>query len=155
MKKRIFSSVLMILVGLSPMLLLGAFLTYGIWSTNLPPNWGKPYPEGTQIIQQTDTHQGIFRRKGIAVGVVQIPVPYIQAFGDKLLNEEFRSGHLMGEAWELLCTVETARDILDSENTLYNFDDGAIAFIEDPFSEWEAAVYDLETGLFCYIEYDE
>ncbi len=114
-----------------------------------------PFPEGTQIIQQTDTHQGLFRRKGITVVVVQIPEPYIQAFGDKLRNKEFISGHLVGEALELLCTVEMARDILDSENTLYTFDDGAIAFVEEPFSEWEAAVYDLETGLFCCIEYDE
>lgn len=155
MKKHMFSFVLIILVGLSPMLLLGAFLTYGIWSTNLPPNWGKPFPEGTQIIQQTDTHHGIFRRKGVTIVVVQIPEPYIQAFGDKLRNEEFRSGHLVGASLELLCTVEIARDILDSENTLYNFDDGAIAFIEEPFSEWEAAVYDLETGLYCCLEYDE
>lgn len=132
-----------------------AFLMYGIWTTNLPPNWGGPFPEGTKIIQHTDTHQGVFRRKGVTILVAQIPEPYIQAFGDKLRNEEFRSGHLVGAALELLCTVEAAKDILDSENTMYIFDDGALAFVEEPFSEWEAAVYDLETGLFCCLEYDE
>lgn len=150
---------LSVLVGLSlaffNLLLFCAFLVYGVWSTNQPPNWGEPFPEGTQIIHQTDTHQGVFRRAGVTVLVAQIPERHVQTFGNRLRNEDFRSGNLMGESWELLCTIEAAQDILDSENTLYNFDDGAIAFVEEPFSEWEAAIYDLETGLYCCLEYDE
>jgi len=155
MKKYILSFLTVALVLFSPLLFFGAFLIYGIWTTNLPPNWGEPFPEGTKIIQHTDTHQGVFRRKGITILVAQIPEDCIQAFGNRLWNEEFLSGHLAGKSLELLCTVEAAKEILDSENTMYIFDDGALAFVEDPFSEWEAAIYDLETGLYCCLEYDE
>ncbi len=155
-KTRISLSVFVgLLLAFLNLLLFCAFLVYGVWSTNQPPNWGEPFPEGTQIIHQIDTHQGIFRREGVAVLVAQIPERYVQTFGNRLRNEGFHSGNLMGESWELLCAIEAAREILDSENTLCNFDDGAIAFVEEPFSEWEAAIYDLETGLFCFVEYDE
>jgi len=155
MKKYILSFLTVALVLFSPLLFFGAFLMYGIWTTNLPPNWGEPFPEGTKIIQHTDTHQGIFRRKGITILVAQIPERHIQTFSNRLWNEEFLSGHLAGKSLELLSTVEAAKDILDSENTMYIFDDGALAFVEEPFSEWEAAIYDLETGLYCCLEYDE
>lgn len=157
MKKRHVS--LFTLLGLSlafsNLVLFCTFLVYGVWSTNQPPNWGKPFPEGTQIIQRTDTHQGFFRRKGIAVLVVQIPEDYIREFGDGLRTEGFISGCPMGLSRELLDTIEAAEEVLASEYTLYNFDDGAIAFIEEPCSDWEVAVYDLASGLYCCVEYDE
>ena len=56
---------------------------------------------------------------------------------------------------KLLENIEAAADALDSANTLYTYQDEAIAFVEEPFSDWFAAIFDLETGLFCYIEYDE
>ncbi len=139
---------------LLPLLLFCGFGVYGIWTTNLPPDWGNPFPEGTQIIQQTDTHQGVFRRKGIRVVAAQVPETCIQQFGNRLRDEGFISGRPLGLTCEQLDTIEAARDILDAPNTLYNFDDGAIAFIEEPCSDWAVAVYDLDTGLFCYIEYD-
>ena len=56
---------------------------------------------------------------------------------------------------ELLENIDAAADILEAENALYAYEDGAIAFVEEPFSDWFAAIYDLDTGLLCYIEYDE
>ena len=158
MKKRHFS--LSALLGLSlaffNLMLFCTFLVYGVWSTNQPPNWGQPFPEGTQIIQRTDTHRGFFRRKGIAVLVVQIPEDYIREFGNRLRAEGFTSGHCSVDwALEELETIDLAKDILESKYTIHNFDDGAIAFIEEPCSDWEVAVYDLVTGLYCCIEYDE
>ena len=140
---------------LLPLLLFCGFFVYGVWTTNLPPYWGTPFPEGTQITHETDTHQGTFRRKGIRVVIAQVPETYIQQFGNRLRDEGFISGRPLGLAREQLDTIETARDILGAPNTLYNFDDGAIAFIEEPCSDWAVAVYDLDTGLFICMEYDE
>jgi len=156
-RKRISPIVLVILVpSFLNLMLFCAFLIYGVWSTNQPPDWGKPFPEGTQIIHQTDTHQGFFRRKGVAVRVVQVPEDCIRAFGNRLRAEGFTSGHYSVDwALEELETIDLAKDILESKYTIHNFDDGAIAFIEEPCSDWEVAVYDLVTGLYCCIEYDE
>ena len=151
----LFVWVLIFLFVLLPLLLFCGILVYGIWTTNLPPNWGTPFPEGTQTIQQTDTHQGVFRRKGIRVVVAQVPETCIQQFGDRLRDEGFISGRPLGLTREQLDAIETARDILGAPNTLYNFDDGAIAFIEEPCSDWAVAMYDLDTGLFVCMEYDE
>ena len=136
-------------------LLFSAVLVYGVWTTNMTFDWKVPFPEGTRIIQKSDTHQGIFRRKGLAVMVAKIPESHIQSYGDRLRKWDFSSGYPIGLAPELLENIEAAADALDSANTLYTYPDGAIAFVEDPFSDWFAAIFDLETGLFCYIEYDE
>ncbi len=144
-----------VLVTLLVALLVSAVLLYGVWTTKWPPNWGQPFPEGTQIIHQTDTHQGFFRWKGIRVEVVRIPEQHIQEFSDRLRNEGFVAA-LPGKRFErLLSTVETAEVNFHSWTILSNFSDGAIVFIEEPCSDWEEAVFDLETGMFYCIEYDE
>ena len=134
---------------------LGAFLVYGVWATNRPHDWKVPFPEGTQILEKSDTHQGIFRRKGISVVVAKIPESHIRSYGNRLRRADFASGRPMGMAPELLGNVEAIKDSLDSKNTLYTYRDEAIALIEEPFSDWFAAIYDLDTGIFCYVEYDE
>ena len=156
-KTRISLSVFVgLLLAFLNLLLFCAFLVYGVWSTNQPPNWGEPFPEGTQIIHQTDTHQGAFRRKGIAVRVVQVPKDCIREFGNRLRAEGFTSGHYSVDwALEELESIDAAKDVLESKYTIHNFADGAIAFVEEPCSDWEVAVYDLMTGLFCCIEYDK
>lgn len=155
MKKYIFSVLLIMTAVFLVMAPFGTFLIYGIWSTNQPSNWGKPFPEGTQIIRQTDTHKGILRRKGIRVEVVRIPEQHIQEFGDRLRSKGFIPA-LPGERFgRLLSTIETAEIDFHSWTVLSNFGDGAVAFIEEPCSDWEEAVFDLETGMFYCIEYDE
>ena len=128
---------------------------YGVWTMNMAFERKVPFPEGTQIIQKNDTHQGIFRGQGVAVVVAKIPEDHIQSFGDRLRREHYSSGRPYGMAPELLGDIEAAKEILDSENTLYTYHDEAIALIEEPFSDWFTAIYDLETGLFCFMEYDE
>lgn len=66
MKKCIFSVLLIMAAVFLVVVPFGTFLVYGIWSTNQPPDWGKPFPEGTQIIRQTDTHQVFFAGKEFA-----------------------------------------------------------------------------------------
>lgn len=151
-KLRILIPVLIVLLGVT---LVCAFLAYGIWTTNMAFDEMVPFPEGTQIIRKTDTHQGVFRRKGTAVAVVRIPENSIQTYADRLRMCDFSEGQPMGLAPELLADIEETADILEAPNTLYTFRDGALALVEEPFSEWFAAIYDLDSGLFCYIEYDE
>lgn len=153
MKKKCISAPA--LVTLAVGFLFFGVLMYGIWTTKWPPSWGKPFPEGTQIIQQTDTHQGFFRWKGLRVEVVRIPEQHIQEFGDRLRREGFIPARPGEQFEEFLNTVETAEGNFDSWDVLSNFSDGSIAFIEEPCSDWERAAYDLKTGIFCIIEYDE
>ena len=155
MRKRLGVLLIVLLLTLFAVLPPCAFLVYGIWSTSVYPNSIVPFPERTQILRQTDTHQGFFRSKGIAVIVAQIPENYILTFASRLRAEEFSSGPPAGPAYELLATIEEAKDILDSPNTLFNYEDEALAFVEEPFSDCSTAIYDLETGLFCFLEYDE
>lgn len=152
-KNRVLRIVL--LLDILCVLFFSAVLVYGVWTMNMPFDWKVPFPEGTQIIQKSDTHQGVFRRHGVAVVVAKIPESHIQAYGDKLRRVDFSAGHPIGMAPELLSDIEAAREILDSENTLYTYQDEAVALIEEPFSDWFTAIYDLETGLFCFMEYDE
>ena len=155
-KMRISLPALIVLVlSFFSLALFCAFWGYGAWSMNQPHDWKVPFPEGTQLLEKSDTHQGFFRSKGISVVVAKIPESHIRSYGDRLRKADFASGRPMGMAPELLGHVEAIMDSLNSENTLYTYRDEAIALIEKPFSDWFAAIYDLETGLFCYIEYDE
>jgi hypothetical protein len=73
----------------------------------------------------------------------------------ELWRLDFASGRPFGMAPELLSDIEAARGILASENTLYTYQDEAHAFVEEPFSDWLAVIFDLDTGLLCCLEYDE
>ena len=155
MKKSLGVLLTILLLTLFAVLPPCAFLVYGIWSTSVHPNSIVPFPKGTQILRETDTHQGFFRSKGIAVVVAQIPENNIVAFADRLRAEDFSFGPPAGPAYELLATIEEAKYILDSPNTLFHYEDEALAFVEEPFSDCSTAIFDLETGLFCFLEYDE
>lgn len=155
MKKTLGTLLIVLFLTLAVALPPCTFLVYGIWSTSVYPNSIVPFPDGTQILQETDTHQGFFRSKGIRVIVAQIPEDYIFAFANRLRAKGFVLGPPAGPAYELLATIEEAKNVLDSSNTLFNYEDEALAFAEEPFSDCSAAIYDLETGLFCFIEYDE
>lgn len=134
---------------------LSTFLVYGIWTTSVYSNLRVSLPEGTQILRETDTHQGFFRSKGIAVVIALIPENHIQEFGERLKARGFSRNSPVGPGRELLSSVEEVRHILDAPNTMVNYEDEALALVEKPFSDCSAAIYDLDTGLFCHIEYDE
>lgn len=131
------------------------FLVYGSWSFNRGFDWKVPFPEGTQIIQKSDTHRGLFRTKGTAIVIAKIPEQHIQEYAMKLQRLDFSSGTPMGCAPQLLADIETARRVIDAPNTLYTYQDEAHAFVEEPFSDWLAVIFDLDTGLLCCLEYDE
>ena len=159
-KKRIPSYMLLVLVlfwflVLIPLLLIGGFGFFLFWTSTTPSHVNVVFPNGTQIIEQTDTHQGLFRREGIAIVVAQIPETHIQMFADELREEDFSSAPLSYVACDLLSSIDGINDTLASENILWTYRDEATAFVEEPFSDCFAAIFDLDTGLFCCVEYDE
>lgn len=143
----------MLAVMLAGFLLL-VFSFWGIGSMNSPSNLGVSLPEGTQIMEEIDTHQGIFRKEGVAVVVAQVPPEKVQSFEKQLRDEGFIEFPPLDHVRKLLKTVEAAAPVLDAERILWAYRDEAIALIEEPFSDYFAAVYDLKTGACCYVEYD-
>lgn len=154
--KKVICSALCVFLTLAFLFLLfiAAFLLLGIWSTNLPSHVNVVFPSGTQIIEQTDTHRGFFRTEGIAIVVAQIPEAHIERFADELREEEFSSAPLSYVACELLSSIDGINDTLTSENILWTYRDESVIFIDEPFSDCFAAIFDLDTGLLCWVEYD-
>ncbi len=139
---------------LLPLLLFCGFFVYGVWTMNMPFDWKVPFPDGTQIIQQTDTHKGLFRSEGVAIVVAQIPRESVQTFGDALVAEGFWTASPHAEAQKKLGLIPAATPALKSDNILWTYRDEAFALIEEPFSDCFAAIFDLDTGLLCCVEYD-
>ena len=140
---------------LLPLLLIGGFGFFLFWTSTNPSHVNVVFPGGTQIIEQTDTHRELFRREGIAIGVAQIPETHIQMFADELRKEDFSSAPLSYVARDLLSSIDGINDTLTSENILWTYRDEATAVVEEPFSDCFAAIFDLDTGLLCWVEYDE
>ncbi len=130
-------------------------LMYVFWSMNAPSHVNVSLPYGTQILQKIDTHQGFFRRQGIAITVAQIPEDSVQTFGDRLIEEGFWEGYPYDEPRRRLEIIAEAKNTSESDVVLWTYRDEAVALVEEPYSDYFVAVYDLETGLLCCLEYDE
>ena len=153
-KKNVFRYMVLLVCFLYMILILGSCV-YVAWNANAPTHINVLFPEDTQIIRKTDTHKGFFRSRGTAVTVVQIPQEFIQAFGNHLVEVGFWDGHPYDEPRQRLETIPEAKPALESNNILWTYEDEAFALIEEPYSDYFAAIYDLESGLLCYVEYDE
>jgi len=134
-----------------PICLLAGFI---IWSNNTPSTLEVAFPEGTKIIEQSDTHQGLFRKEGVAIVVAKVPQEKIQSFGQQLQDEGFIEFPPLDHVREVLENVEAVAPILEAERVLWTYRDEAVAFVEEPFSDYFAAAYDMETGICCWVEYD-
>ncbi len=157
-KTRIFLyayAIIALCVTLVCAFLVCAFLVYGIWYTNAPARVKILFPEETQFLRETDTHQGFFRRRGIAMTVAQIPTEQRYAFEAYLAGEGFWNSYPYDEARQKLELIPEAESALKEECVLWTYQDEALALIEEAFSDFFAAVYDLETGIFYCVEYDE
>lgn len=128
---------------------------YVVWNVNYPAHVNVPFPEGTKIVRKTDTHQVFFRTNGTAITVAQIPQESVQSFGNRLIGVGFWDGYPYDEPYQRLEMIPEAKVALKSENILWTYEDDAFALIEESYSDYFAAIYDLETGILCCIEYDE
>lgn len=140
-----------LLFVVSPLLL----LNYIRWVETRPTTLPVDFPEGTQIVEKIDTHQGFFREKGVTVVVAEVPPESRQSFAKQLREEEFIDFYPLDQVREVLETVESAAPLLEAERVLWTFHDDTLVFTGEPFSDYFAAAYDEETGLCCYVEYDE
>ena len=140
-----------LLFVVSPLLL----LNYIKWVETRPTTLPVDFPKGTQIIEKIDTHQGFFREKGVTVVVAEGPPESRQSFAQQLREEEFIDFYPLDQVREILETVESAAPLLEAERVLWTFHDDTLVFTGEPFSDYFAAAYDEETGLCCYVEYDE
>lgn len=139
------------LMFILPICLLEGFI---VWSNNTPSTLGVSLPEGTKIIEQTDTHKGLFRKKGVAVSVVQIPLESRYEFEQLLVEANFWDGPIGYDVSVEMEGMEEIATLLKAENILWTYRDEAIAFAEEPFSDYFIAVYDVETGICGCVEYD-
>lgn len=146
--------ILLLFLVLMPLLLIGGFGFFLFWTSTAPSHVNVVFPRGTQIIEQTDTHRGFFRSEGIAIVVAQIPRESVQTFGDALVAEGFWTAPPHAEAQEKLGFIPAATLALKSDNILWTYRDEAFALIEEPFSDCFTAIFDLDTGLLCCVEYD-
>lgn len=139
-----------------PTILLWGTILYAIWCMQAPPSFG-PFPPNTEILQQTDTHKGLFRTKGTYVVVAQIAPEHIDSFVDQLMNHGVSWGFSPDTARELLAPADNIDILFEPEKhrgVLWTLEDGTIAFTGEPFSDYYVAAFDMDSGLFCAVEFD-
>ncbi len=154
MKKRKNSS--LALFGLLSALLLVGIILYPVWSFQAPPSFG-PFPPNTEILQQSDTHKGLFRTKGTYVVVAQIAPEHINSFADQLIDYGVTPGFYAETARERLAPADNIDILFEPKKhrgVLWTLEDGTIAFTGEPFSDYYAAAFDMDSGLFCAVEFD-
>ncbi len=94
------------------------------------------------------------KKRAFLEAVSQIQEDCMLEFEKTLRDKGFSVGPPVGSAYNLLATVEVTGDFLDSRRTMVTYEDEALALVEEPFSDCSAAIYDMDTGLFCHVEYD-
>ena len=157
-QKKDFSMLYAVLAGFVlfcfPIFLYLIGLLLSVWSSRIPSDIGTPFPEGTQIVEQIDTHQGFFRQTGVSIVVAQIPAEHALSFGEQLRAEEFIVFTPLDHVQEVLKTADAAAPFLEGKYILWTYRDEALALVEEAYSDYFAAMYDEETGLYCGVEYD-
>ena len=138
-----------------PAIFLIVFILWGVRDTNAPTTPGVSLPVGSQVLQVTDTHTGFFRTTGVAAVLIQVPPEQCGLFADYLLTEgfvespygEFGRGKLDSAGW-------VVDEFGQPDEVLWFFEDNTIAFTGEPFSDYYAAAFDMDSGLFCAVEFD-
>ena len=109
-------------------------------------------PEGTQIIQESDSHEF---RDGTTFVAAHIPSEASEAFARKLQERSFTETPITEDVlWELT-GVQEAEAALDVVNGLWYFrDDTPEQFQGERCYNYTFMIYDLNTCICYYIEYD-
>lgn len=138
------------------LLIFASAILYICWNANAPSSIGISLPPGTQILQQTDSHTGFFRTKGVAIMVAQVPPEHTDEFARCLQSRGFDYcwGGLTNSTRERLKGISNIEPILESTNALVLYRGETIAFIDELWSDYFTAVFDLDSGLLCCVEYD-
>ncbi len=129
---------------------------YIVWGSSAPVELDIPFPEGTEIVEQRDTHKGLFRTEGTAVTIAIIPQEHRDEFSEKLQECGFSLGQPSDEANALLRAAEHpgVDDARFSSWVLWTYQRAQVNTSSEPIPDSFTAIYDPDTGVCCCVEYD-
>ncbi len=127
-----------------------------VLNSTAPEKLDVPFPEGTEILEQWDTHEGLLRTKGTAVVVARIPQEHRIDFLTALRSEELSTGWPSEEAKDLFRFAEHpgVSDAVHSEYRFWTYRRSRVNFSSGPIRDGFAAIYDPLSGILCCVEYD-
>lgn len=138
-----------------PVIFLCGVILCAVWCTNTQPSFGS-FPPNTEILQQTDSHKGLFRSKGTYVVVAQISPEYIYSFSKQLAGHGLTLDFPGGTARKWLAPANNIDMLFDSakhRGTLWKLEfDGIPA--DNKLFDYHAVAFDLDSGLFFAVEVD-
>lgn len=149
----LFSAVALRVFLLLCPLFLGLYL---VWSSAAPVKLDVPFPKGTEIVEQWDTHKGLFRTEGTAVTVALVPPEHRADFFEKLQECGFSLGHPSDEANALLSKAEHSGvdNARFSDWVLWAYQRAQVNTSSEPIPDGFAAIYDPDSGVCCWVEFD-
>jgi len=110
------------------------------------------FPEGTQVIEESDSHEF---RDGTALTVVRIPQETSENFAQELQRQNFVETPITESVQWALTGVPEAEASLKVTNGLWYFsDDTPEQFRGEQYHNYTFMIYDLDTAICYYIEYD-
>ena len=110
------------------------------------------FPGGTQIIDESDSHEF---RDGTALAVARIPQESSENFAQELQRQNFVETPIAEDVQWALTGVPEAETSLKVTNGLWYFsDDTPEQFRGKQYHNYTFMIYDLDTAICYYIEYD-
>ena len=111
------------------------------------------FPDGYQIIEKRDSHGG-FHGDGVAFLAVQIPEESSQDFARLLQEENFTDSELPEPIQSQLRTDSETCMASDILNAFWLFEDESPEGNHGMYTNYILHIYDLDTGIYYYMEYD-
>ena len=127
-----------------------------VWRSTTPVELDVPFPQGTEIVEQWDTHKGLFRLEGTAVVVARIPQEHRTDFYWQLRAAGFSVEAPSTAALEQMTAAEhpDVAVAASSQSVLWTYRFVGFDLAVSPFPDCFAAIYDPNTGICCYVEFD-
>lgn len=129
---------------------------YIIWHSTAPEKLDIPFPEGTEVLEQWDTHKDLFRTEGTAVNVVRIPQDQRVSFYWQLRDAGFSVETPSIATLEQISTAKhpDVASSVSSQSVVWLYRFSGFEFVVSPFPDCFAAIYDPSSGVCCCVEYD-
>lgn len=153
-KKRDYSMLYGVLAGFTLFVLFAGWLFAHIdWDSHVGSPVDYLFPEGTQIIEERDSHGG-FHGDGVAFLSAQIPPEASQDFAFLLQERNFTDLAVPEDIqYQLRIDPETCI-AADIPNCLWWFEDESPADCLGEYTNYTFHAYDLDNGIYYYIEFD-
>ena len=130
-----------------------ALPVFVIWAITTPSTIGIDFPEGTQIIEERDSHGG-FLGDGVTLIAAQIPPETSEDFIQILWEKGFTDAPISEDIrYKLQNDPETCM-AAEVFNGLWWFEEESPADCLGEYTNYTFHAYDLDTSIYYYIEYD-